>query len=170
MIQKNTLDHKSLGELFDPSSPFEVSPQQGWKAARIEGVGGMGVKRYSPFSKTYRAFTMKAALMRLPKSYHSLEEYAPQTSLFAENFSQAVTQSSIASVRISSFMSEYWKKHKLIWRRWKAFTLNLIITGAPCITLPKLNFNLRELGDNYEAVCNHILQFPGLHRLLDSLP
>ncbi len=30
-----------------------------------------------------------------------------QTSLFAENFSQAVTQSSIASVRISSFMSEY---------------------------------------------------------------
>lgn len=31
------------------------------------------------------------------------------TSLFVENFSQAVTQSSIASVRISSFISEYWK-------------------------------------------------------------
>lgn len=30
-----------------------------------------------------------------------------QTSLFAENFSQAVTHSSIASVRISSFISEY---------------------------------------------------------------
>ena len=32
------------------------------------------------------------------------------TSLFAENFSHAVTHNSMASVRISSFMSECWKK------------------------------------------------------------
>ena len=52
----------------------------------------------------------------------------------------------------------------------EGLVLIFIITGAALLILFKLNFNLRELGDNCEAVCNHILQFPGLHLLLDSLP
>ena len=115
-LRKNlTLDHKSLGELFDPSSPFKVSQQQGWRAARIEGVGGIGVNAdILPSLKRTGRYTKSCC--GYPRATIHLKEYAQQTSLFAENFSQAVTQSSIASVRISSFMSEYWKKK----RRWKA--------------------------------------------------
>ena len=115
-FRKNlTLDHKSLGELFDPSSPFKVSQHQGsegWRAARIEGVWGIGVNRYSPFTKK-RTGPYTKSCCRYPRATIHLKEYAQQTSLFAENFSQAVTQSSIASVRISSFMSEYWKKKNI---------------------------------------------------------
>lgn len=115
--------------------------------------------------KTCQTYTQRSYLCYICKSIKKVNK---QTSLFAENFSQAVTQSSIASVRISSFMSEYWNLKTRETSRFhtgmKAFKFqNQHATGSS-------RLNLHESGGNCEAFCNHIHRFPVLHLLLDFLP
>ena len=106
--------------------------------------------------------------MWLPKSYHSLKGIRSTNLVIRRKlFTSCNTELHCFSSHFVIHVRILKKKTYLT--EVKGLALNLIITGAALLILPELNFNLRELGDNCEAVCNHILQFPGLHRFLDSL-